>query len=104
MLSELEQPAGKITRTLRYADVLAAENQRLCAEVERLQAETEASKTEHDTMVADRSVLNVKIEEAQLHTQLILDRLPMATDMRQFDLLDRAARADETAAASYSET
>ena len=87
-----------------HADALAAENQRLRAEVERLQAEAEASKTERDAMVADRSVLNAKIEEAQLRIQSILDKLPTATDARQLDLLGQAAGADETAAAPHSET
>jgi len=90
MLNELEQLAGKIARVLRHADALAAENQRLRAEVERLQAEAEASKTERDAMVADRSVLNAKIEEAQLRIQSILDKLPTATDARQLDLLGAA--------------
>jgi septal ring factor EnvC (AmiA/AmiB activator) len=65
MLNELEQLADKIARVLRHADTLAAENQRLRAEVERLQAEADVAKTERDAMLADRSVLNAKIEEAR---------------------------------------
>ena len=106
MLNELEHLADKFARVLRHADALAAENQRLRAEVERLTAEAEVSKTERDAMVADRSVLNAKIEEAQLRIQSILDKLPTATDARQLDLLGQAAGADDTtpAPAPHSES
>lgn len=98
MLNELEQLAGKIARVLRHADALAAENQRLRAEVERLQAEADVAKTERDAMLADRSVLNAKIEEAQLRIQSILDKLPTGTDTRQLDLLGQSAGATDTTA------
>lgn len=39
-------------------------------------------------MAADRELLNIKIEEAQLRIQSILDKLPTATDARQLDLLE----------------
>ncbi|AGH84876.1 MULTISPECIES: hypothetical protein [Ralstonia solanacearum species complex] len=102
MLNELEQLADKIARVLRHADALAAENQRLRAEVERLQAEAEIARTERDAMVADRSVLNAKIEEAQLRIQSILDKLPTGSDARQLDLLGQPA--GESAPAPHPET
>ena len=103
MLNELEHLADKIARVLRHADALAAENQRLRAEVERLTAEAEVSKTERDAMVADRSVLNAKIEEAQLRIQSILDKLPTASDARQLDLLGEGApRAASPSVSSHS--
>ncbi len=42
-------------------------------------------------MAADRELLNIKIEEAQLRIQSILDKLPTASDSRQLDLLDEGA-------------
>ena len=44
-------------------------------------------------MAADRELLNIKIEEAQLRIQSILDKLPTASDARQLDLLGEGAAA-----------
>lgn len=91
MLNELEQLAAKIGRVLHHADTLAAENQRLREDIERLKAEAGQLRSEREAMAADRELLNIKIEEAQLRIQSILDKLPTASDARQLDLLGESA-------------
>ena len=55
-------------------------------------------------MAADRELLNIKIEEAQLRIQSILDKLPTASDARQLDLLGEgeAARGDSKAPGEHA--
>ncbi|XQU68496.1 hypothetical protein OJJOAM_001227 [Cupriavidus sp. H18C1] len=53
-----------------------------------MQAEAAQLRSDREAMAADRELLNIKIEEAQLRIQSILDKLPTATDARQLDLLE----------------
>ena len=93
MLNELEQLAAKIGRVLHHADTLAAENQRLRDEIARLEGEATQLRNEREAMATDGELLNIKIEEAQLRIQSILDKLPTASDTRQLDLLGEGAAA-----------
>ncbi|KMY84950.1 Chromosome segregation ATPase [Candidatus Paraburkholderia calva] len=108
MLNELESLSGNIGRLIQISERHNQARQALEAQIEQLrvdhanvQAELVQMRQERDALQAERDSLFAKIDDAQVHLNAILEKLPRgksaqhAESDNQLDLLETESAAHE---------